>query len=88
MQAGISVKFQNNRATITPNNFIVAIAGQCGNLFQLKIKIKKQIPNENISKFQNSNLCHKQLGHISNKSMMKLVSKNPLNIVIVFCLSN
>ena len=73
LQAGITVKFQDNQATIN-KGVTTAVAERFGNLFQLKIKIPNQVAN--ISKVESGNLWHKRLGHISNGRLNELAQKN------------
>ena len=74
LQARITVKFQDDQATINKDGVTIAVAECCGNLFQLKIKIKNQVAN--ISKVENSNLWHKRFGYISNSRLNELAQTN------------
>ena len=71
VQAGIAVKFEEDRAVLTKNGYTVASAKRWGNLFQIAIKIPRNAAN--MSKSESGNLWHKRLGHISNNCLNELI---------------
>ena len=67
LEGGISMKFENNRAVISKDKLIIAIAHRYGNFFQAKLQVHNN--SANLTKSENGDLWHKRLGHISNGSL-------------------
>lgn len=74
VEAGINVKFYKDKALITKNEMVIAVAKRRGNLFEVKLQINKH--EAKISKTETGNLWHKRLGHIGNKGLNEIIKYN------------
>lgn len=70
VDAGLKVTFLKSKALIQINEKVIATAINRGNLFELKLKIKRS--SAYASKFDEYLLWHKRLGHIGHQGIKEL----------------